>query len=221
MGKAPVEVRGNGAPIETGAGGTPKGILTEAVGSTGSGFGASIAVESDQGVSDERTGAEARGFGIGVERRGSGAELRGRGAGPEGAAGNSVPTLTQGARLGPDGSGGTLARVGSAAPFFQVSATEQPAQRSCASAGPATTSAGSGSLHNGHEGVATKTSELIRRGAGTLDSVRLRKDYRVPQACASFGGARLRPSSWVRAIRSTAGRPREAPHLPGLRPSGR
>ena len=114
------------------------------------GRGSSSAVESDQGV-PEATGAEARG-------RGSGAVVRGSGAGPDGAGGNTDPPSHLG-ELGAEGRGALGRGVGAAAPFFQVSDTEQSPHLNTASAGPATTSAGSGASQSGQAGASTKTSE--------------------------------------------------------------
>ena len=81
-----------------------------------------------------------------------------RGSGGKEAGADGKPPAAHDETIGPDGRGpGALGRgVGVAAPFFQVSDTEQPPHRKSASGGPETTSAGSGSSHNGHASVSTK-----------------------------------------------------------------
>lgn len=106
--------------------------------------------------------AEDPGVGIGVAMRGSGLGPEGGdGSRPE-AALSDAGALTHGARMGDDGRGGApgaLGRgVGTAAPFFQVSEFAHPRQRNSDCAGTATTSAGSGSSHNGHTGASINTS---------------------------------------------------------------
>ena len=92
---------------------------------------------------------------------------------PIGAAGKMPEPEVNWDVLGRIGRGALDFGVGIAAPFFQVSATEQPTQRKCVSGGPATTSGGRGSSQSGQTSdVLTTERDLQNLAARSLSGAR-------------------------------------------------